>query len=514
MQPGAPVRDVLIVGGGSAGWMAAAFLSRALGSSARITLVESADIGIVGVGEATIPPIRQFNRFCGVDEAALLRDTGGTFKLGIEFENWGRIGDRYLHAFGRVGRDLDAVVRLHHWWVHAGLAKGAPLPAWDSLFLGRAAADGMRFAIDPRPGSDLAPLLPHAYHFDAIAYGQHLRGISEARGVRRVEGTIISVERDGESGNVSRVNLADGTALSAQLFVDCTGLASLLLGKTMEEPFEDWSHWLPADRALAVQSERLPGDILPITRAIAQPVGWQWRIPLRTRTGNGHVFASAFDSENAVAERLIDTLDAPPIGEPRLIRFATGRRKRAWQGNVVAIGLSAGFLEPLESTSIHLVQSALERLVEHFPTAGMEPAPRERFNRLVEAEWCQVRDFVIAHYKVTSRSDTEFWRYCREMSVPDTLSSLLDLWAEHGILDIDGGHLFQWGSWTSLLLCQGLVPRQAHPLTARADAKAIAETLQDLSAQLRQRAAALPSHAGFLESYLGNAGSTPRLEGA
>lgn len=493
-----PVREVLIVGGGSAGWMAATLLSRALGQATKVRLVESAAIGIVGVGEATIPPIRQFNQFCGIDERAFLRDTDATFKLGIEFENWGRIGNRYLHAFGPVGQELDAVVRLHHWW-KLGLQAGLPdYPEYQELFLGRAAADLRRYAIDPRPGSELSRLLPHAYHFDAIAYGQHLRGVAEARGVERIEGTVSGVGRDAETGHIEAVVLDDGRQLRADLFIDCSGFRSLLLGHELNEPFEDWSCWLPADRALAVPSTPDGDGIAPITRAIAHTVGWQWRIPLQSRVGNGHVFSSAFSSESEAEQRLLATLVGQALDNPRLLRFATGRRRRPWVGNVVAVGLAAGFLEPLESTSIHLVQSALERLVELFPSRRMDPVLRDRFNAQSEKEWQQVRDFIIAHYKLNARDDSEFWRHLAAMDVPDSLAEVLDTWSRHGVLAVDGSHLFQLGSWASVMIGQGLVPRTVHPITARVAADDIAPRIKRIAEVLRERAAALPDHADFV----------------
>jgi tryptophan halogenase len=506
-QPGAsndprpqPVRKVLIVGGGSAGWMAAAMFSRALGKSTEIELVESDAVGIVGVGEATIPPIRQFNRFCGVDESAFLRDTQGTFKVGIEFENWGRIGDRYLHAFGRVGQELDAVVRMHHWWRLGQIVGVDDYPEWQDLFLGRAATDLQRFGFDPG-NQDLAALLPHAYHFDAVSYGQHLRRLSETRGVKRVEGKIVSVDRDSATEHVREVVLEGGRALSADLFIDCSGFRSLLLGDAMEEEFDDWSRWLPSDRAVVVQSSNNPSKLLPTTRSIAHSVGWQWRIPLQNRTGNGHVYASAFSNDVEAEQRLLANLDGTPQGDPRILRFATGRRRRPWVGNVVALGLAAGFLEPLESTSIHLVQAGLERLVELFPSRQIDPKLRDRFNRLSETEWCQVRDLIIAHYKVTQRDDSEFWRHCANMDVPDTLAEILDLWKEHGALAIDGGHLFQLGSWASVLIGQNLLPQSVHPLTARVDAAAIAPRVREIAETLRRRAASLPDHAAFVSQF-------------
>ena len=500
------VRKVLIVGGGSAGWMAAAMLSRVLGPATEIELVESEDVGIVGVGEATIPPLRKFNQFCGVDESAFLRDTQGTFKVGIEFENWGKIGDRYLHAFGRVGQELDAVVRMHHWWNLGRIAGGENYPEWQDLFLGRSAMDLQRFGFGANE-QDVSALLPHAYHFDAVAYGQHLRRLSESRGVKRTEGKIVSVSKDGESGNVQDVTLDDGRRISAELFIDCTGFRSLLLGDAMEEEFDDWSHWLPSDRAVVVQSESDSNEILPATRSIAQPVGWQWRIPLQNRIGNGHVYSSSFCDDAEAESQLLANIEGNALSEPRILRFKTGRRQRPWVGNVVGLGLSAGFLEPLESTSIHLVHAGLERLVELFPTRNMPPLLRNRFNEQSEREWNQVRDFIIAHYKVTQRDDSEFWRYTREMQVPDSLSEILSLWKENGTLAVDGGHLFQLGSWAAILIGQNLLPNNVHPLAVRVDPSQIVPRIQQLSQALRKRAETLPNHAAFV-SRMGAAGKS------
>ncbi len=495
-----PIRNLLIVGGGSAGWMAAAMLSRTLGTTTKITLIESDAVGIVGVGEATIPPIRQFNRFCGIDEAAFLRATQGTFKTGIQFEGWGRKGEAYLHAFGRVGQELDAVVRLHHWW-RMGMAAELPeYPRWEDLFLGRAATDLRRFGFDRRNAGQLAQLLPHAYHFDAIAYGQFLRSACEQRGVTRIEGMIASVERDGETGSVTGVTLSDGRVVEADLFIDCSGFRSLLLGDALEQPFDDWSHWLPADRAIVAQTAPTGPEIVPATRAIAHPVGWQWRIPLQHRIGNGHVYASSCSSDEEAEQRLRATIEGEVTTEPRILKFRTGRRKQAWSHNVVALGLAAGFLEPLESTSIHLVQAGIERLVELFPSRHIDPALRERFNAQSEREWCQVRDLIIAHYKVNQRDDTEFWRDCAAMEVPDSLKDILSLWEGHGRLAVDGGHLFQLGSWASVLIGQNLLPQSVHPMTARAEPKAIALKLRDLAKALRQQAGQLPDHATFLKT--------------
>lgn len=489
-----PLEKILIVGGGSAGWMAAAALSQVIGRKTRLELVESEAIGTVGVGEATIPPIRRFNRFCGIDETEFLRATQGTFKVGIQFEGWGRPGERYIHPFGRVGQELDAIVRMHHWWRLGAEGGEAGYPRWEELFLGRAAMDAQSFGFDPaRPN----PLLPHAYHFEALAYAAYLRSLAEGRGVVRTEGIIASVERDGTSGDVSAVLLADGRRIEADFFIDCTGFRSLILGEALGEAFEDWSRWLPADRAVVVQSAPTSERITPATRAIAHPVGWQWRIPLQHRIGNGHVYASAHSSDEEAEARLLDTVEGDTIGEPRLLRFATGRRKRHWVHNVVALGLSAGFLEPLESTSLHLVQTGIERLIDLFPSAANEPALRDRFNALGAREWEQVRDLVIAHYKVNQR-DEPFWRECAGMEVPESLAETLALWEDRGNLAIDGGHLFQLGSWAAVLIGQNCTPARIHPLAMRARAQDIAPRIRAIAKAMQDSAKRLPDHAEFI----------------
>ena len=493
------VRRVLVVGGGSSGWMAAAMLATTLSRDTEVLLVESAAIGTVGVGEATIPPMQKFNRALRLDEAEFVRATQGTFKLGIEFHNWGRPGDRYLHQFGAVGREMDALVKLHHWWLLGRRAAGdTPYPEWQQLHVAWHAANANRFAPSGRDKSQLANRYTHAYHFDAHLYGQHLRAVAEARGATRIEGTVAGVERGGESGFVSAVVLEDGRRLEADLFVDCSGFRSLLLGAELGEPWTDWSRWIPSDRALAVPTSRPDAPLRPYTQGIAHAVGWQWRIPLQHRTGNGHVFASAFSSESEAEERLLATLEGQATDTPRLIKFATGRRERAWVGNVVAIGLSFGFLEPLESTSIHFVQSALERLLELFPSRRMDASLRDRFNARTQREWEDVRDFIIAHYHLTEREDSEFWRYVKNMDVPDTLAEVIAAWRGHGHLAVDGGHLFQLGSWASMLIGQRVLPEAVHGLADRADPAYAADEMRKIAGECAAAAARLPDHGEFI----------------
>ena len=491
---------VLVVGGGSAGWMAAAALATALGRGVEVMLVESEAIGTVGVGEATIPPIRKFNRFIGLDEQRFLSETQGTFKLGVELVNWARVGDAFLHQFGAVGRQLDALVELHHWWLAGRLAGQDDYPEWQDLHTARGLARANRFAPPGPDKRELRNRYTYAYHFDAQLYARHLRGLAEARGARRVEGRIVGVEREGEQ--VACVVLEDGRRLEAGLFVDCSGFRSLLLGDALGEPFDDWSRWIPNDRALAIPTARDPAaPLTPYTKSIAHQVGWQWRIPLQHRTGNGHVFASAFSSEAEAEQRLMGNLDTAPLDAPRLIRFTTGRRERPWVGNVVALGLAAGFLEPLESTSLHLVQSGVERLIELFPSRRMDPVLRDAFNARSRTEWEGVRDYIIGHYKLTERRDSEFWRYTSAMEVPDSLAAILELWRARGVLGVDGGHLFQLGSWATLLIGQRFLPDGVHALADRADPQHAAREMRAIAAEVRAAAAGAPDHADYVARY-------------
>lgn len=492
------VRRVLVVGGGSSGWMAAAYLATALSREIEITLIESEAIGIVGVGEATIPPLKHFNSFLRLDEREFIRETQGSFKLGIDFHNWGRIGDRYIHQFGSVGREIDAVVKLHHWWLAGRLAGEADYPAFEDLFPAKAIARANRFALPERGRQTPMGRFTYAYHFDAYLYGQHLRKVAEARGAKRVEGLIAGVERDGESGHVTAVVLNDGRRLEADLFVDCSGFRSILLGTELAEPFDDWNRWLPNDRALATTSEREPDRIVPCTRAIALEVGWQWRIPLQHRIGNGHVYSSAFSNDEDAERRLRATLDTPIIRDPFQLKFRAGRRQRSWVGNVVGIGLASGFLEPLESTSIHLVQASIERLVDLFPTRHMDPVLRDRFNRQTRLEWERVRDFIIAHYHLTERNDSEFWNHVRTMEIPDSLAEVLALWKERAILGVEGNHLFQLGSWSSVLIGQRCLPRGVHALADRADTDYVVEQIRAVAREVAAVAENLPLHHEWL----------------
>ncbi len=498
MQP--EVRKLVIVGGGTAGWITAAAFARLLGERLSIELVESEAIGTVGVGEATIPQIIRLNAILGIDEHEFLKATSGTFKLGIEFVDWGKLGSRYLHTFGDTGMNLGNVA-FHHYWRRSVMGKAAPASRglWD-YSLHQAAADQARFGKLDRVGNTTMAGLAYAYHFDASRYALTLRAYAEARGVTRTEGIMQSVERHGESGDIAAITLVNGSRVAGDFFVDCTGFRSLLLGEELGVGFEDWSRWLPCDRALAVPSERLP-RLVPYTRATAKAAGWQWRIPLQHRTGNGHVYSSAFSSDDAAAEVLLKGLETKTLGDPRPIRFTTGRRDAFWAHNCVAIGLASGFLEPLESTSIHLIQSHVSRLIQLFPRAGNPAAMRDEYNRRCTAEFAQIRDFLILHYHRTDRDDTEFWRYCKHMVVPDSLTHKLELFAASGRVGRDTDDLFRDASWVQVMLGQGIMPADYDPMADQIAPEQLGEFLTNLRTLIGRAVASLPTHEDYLRQH-------------
>lgn len=486
------IRSICIAGGGSAGWMTAAALANALGVGTAITLIESSDIGTVGVGEATIPPIRLFNRTLGIDEAEFVRRTRGSFKLGIEFVDWGRIGARYFHPFGPFGRDFD-LVPLHQYWLDARDKGDAP--ALDDLSMAWAAAKRGKFApplADPR---SVGSTFDYAYHFDAGLYAALLRDYAEARGVVRIDARIAGADRDGENGNLTAVLLADGRSITADLFVDCSGFRGLLIEEVLGTGFVDWRHWLPCDRAVAVPCE--PGAFTPYTRSTARAAGWQWRIPLQHRTGNGHVHCSAFMGEDEARAILLANLDGAPLAEPRTLRFTTGHRRRFWSHNVVAIGLSSGFLEPLESTSLHLIQAGISKLLALFPTRDMDPLLIDEFNRISIAEFERIRDFLILHYKLTERADSPLWRYCATMAVPDTLQWKIDHFRRYGRLVAREFDLFAAPSWLAVHIGQGNWPvgRDALLAARGIDGRAHLAKLADAMARAAET---MPSHADYV----------------
>ena len=488
---------VVIVGGGTAGWISAAALSRLLPSSITITLIESDAIGTVGVGEATIPQIRRLNGLLGLNEDDFVRATNGTFKLGIEFRNWGRIGDCYLHTFGDPGINL-ANLHFHHYWLRAR-AEGRAGGFWD-YSLHERVARSCKFGRMERVGNTSMTGLAYAFHFDASLYAAYLRQRAEAAGVIRIEGRITDVVLEGESGHISHVTLESGQNVSGDLFIDCSGFRGLLIEGALGVGYEDWSHWLPCNRAVAVGCERT-GPLLPYTRATAHDAGWQWRIPLQHRTGNGHVFCDGFTSEDAAVETLLKGLDGAPLGEPKLLRFTTGRRRAFWEKNCVSIGLSSGFLEPLESTSIHFIQSNISRLIELFPTRAFEPANRKEYNRQVSREYALVRDFLILHYHLTEREDSEFWHYCRHMEVPDTLKAKMELFAGSARLFKEPDDLFRESSWVQVMLGQGLIPQRYHPMADRISNEQLSRFLSDVRTIIDKAEANLPTHEAFVAAH-------------
>lgn len=493
-------RRVVILGGGTAGWMAAACLAKVYGpDNLSVVLVESAEIGTVGVGEATIPMISLFNTILGVDEADLVRETEATFKLGIAFHDWTRIGHSYLHPFGAYGVNMEGI-NFYHYWLRLAAQEGARDYGQFNM---------ETLAIRAGRCGPTATDLPHiklnkAYHFDARLYAAFLRRYAETRGAIRIEGRVRHVEVAPDSGHVAALHLGDDRKVAGDLFIDCSGFAALLIGKTLGVEYEDWSRWLPCNRAVAVACEKA-GPPVPYTRATAREAGWQWRIPLQHRTGNGYVFCDAFLSEDEAGAVLLSRLDAQALGEPRVLTFTTGHRSRTWEKNVVSLGLASGFLEPLESTSIYLVQSALARLMTLFPRGDVNPRVRAKFNADVNAEYERIRDFLIAHYKLTERDDTPFWTLCRTMEIPDSLKARLDIFEQEGLLPEFPHDLFKDTSWFSVLVGQGLLPRTYHPLADALPRDDFLSRMSQLRQMIGRRAQALPSHAQYIDRLKGQA---------
>ncbi len=491
---------VVIIGGGTAGWMAAAALSKYLADGQRrFVLVESDAIGTVGVGEATIPPIRAFNQLLGIDENEFLRATRGTFKLGIEFVNWGRQGDRYIHPFGAFGQDLHGIA-FHQLWLReqARCGPGSDWPGGIHEYSMSAAAAALGRFGRPAPGArSLVSQLGYAFHFDASLYATLLRRMAEAQGTVRREGRIAHVHRAGETGDVTSVQLDSGEHVAGDLFIDCSGFAGLLIEQALGTGYDDWSHWLPMDRAIALPTANRASPA-PFTRATAHGAGWQWTIPLQHRTGNGHVFCSNFMDSDEALHVLLANVVGEPLAEPRELRFVTGCRRKTWNHNVVALGLSSGFIEPLESTSIHLVQNGIQRLLALFPDKQISPVERDEYNRGMRDLYEDVRDFVILHYKATQRDDTPFWRTVRDMEVPDTLTRKMELWRVHGRVFRENAELFALPSWVAVMLGQNIWPDRHDPMADTLDPHRVAEAMAQMRADYRRTAEALPEQEQFL----------------
>ena len=494
------VKSITIVGGGSAGWMAAAALATYLGRNATIRLVESEEIGIVGVGEASVPHIRQFNgQWLGIEEADFVERTQATVKLGIQFNDWSRIGDSYVHGFGAIGRSIGPLP-FHQFWLKLHLAgRAGPIGAYSPQTV---MAPQGRFA----PGDGNAP--PHspladiayAYHFDATLYARYLRELAESRGVQRIEGKIVKVNQRAHDGFLESVTLESGQVVDGELFIDCSGFRGLLIEETLKTGYVDWTEWLPCDRAMAVPSERLP-TITPYTRSTARAAGWQWRIPLQHRTGNGYVYSSRHTSDDEAAATLLANLDGKALAEPRKLAFTTGMRRKFWNKNVVALGLASGFLEPLESTSIYLAQSGITRLLSLFPTREFNPLLIERYNRESVFEYERIRDFLVLHYHATERSDTPFWDHCRTMAIPDTLRETIALFRVDGRYFRNGEDFFALPSWVQVMLGQGIVPQGYHPIVDEMPEDRLVEQVEGVRKMLAHAVGTMPTHEEWIDRY-------------
>ena len=494
------IRRIVIVGGGTAGWMAAALLAKALGAGVAIRLVESAEIGTVGVGEATIPQIRHINRFLGIDEDDMLRAVHGTYKLGVQLNGFGRLGDSYLHAFGDLGLPLG-LTPFHHYWLRSRSRADAPdLRAYS---LNAAAAAENRFApLETVPDSPIGGIR-YAYHFDASRYARYLREHIAPGAVQRTEGKVVDVRLRAGDGFIESLQLDSGEIVEGDFFIDCSGFRGLLIEGALHTGYENWQHWLPCDRALAVASAP-GGPMRPYTQASARTAGWQWRIPLRHRVGNGHVYCSRFISDDEAAAQLLANLETEPLGDPRPLRFVTGMRALAWSRNCLALGLAAGFMEPLESTSIHLVQSGINRLLAMFPDRHCEPQLVDEYNRQTRFEYERVRDFLILHYKATERTDTPFWQQCGAMEIPPSLARRIELFRRTGMIFREADELFTETGWLQVLLGQRIEPERHHPLADALTAEQLDGFLADIRTLVGRAKNTLPPHHEFVARAAGS----------
>ena len=475
--------------------MTAAALSDAVGQSCDITLIESEAIGTVGVGEATIPPIRTFNQRIGIDEATFVSATAGSYKLGIEFVDWARKGHSYFHPFGQYGAEFDKVPFYHHWMreKQAGRIDG-PI---DDFSMCWAMAKAGKFSHPEHDRRKIQSTFDYAYHFDAGLYAAFLRRLAEGRGVRRIEGRVTEVKQRAEDGFIESVRTEDGQEIAGELFIDCSGFRGLLIEDALSAGYENWQHWLPCDRAVAVPCTK-QSDITPFTRSTAKHAGWQWRIPLQHRTGNGYVHCSDFVSEDEATNTLMESLDGEALADPRTLHFVTGRRRKFWDKNCVAIGLSAGFMEPLESTSLHLIQYGILRLIALLPDNEMSPLLAQEYNTQTISEYERIRDFLILHYKATSRDDAELWRYCSAMKIPETLQYKIDHFRNYGLIVSDERELFANPSWIAVYLGQDIEPRRAPAITQMRESVPVAQRLRMVSQAMSEAVDQMPDHADFV----------------
>lgn len=497
---GNPIRSIVVVGGGSAGWMAATALATYLGKQASIRLVESEEIGIVGVGEASVPYMKQFNGgLLGIDEFDFVARTQGTFKLGIQFNDWGQIGDSYVHGFGRIGQGIGPLP-FHQFWLKLFLAgRARPIGEYSLPTLAAPLGKFMSSPGNVPPDSPLADIA-YAYHFDAGLYAGYLRELAERRGVQRIEGKITHAVQRSEDGFIDAVVLESGEQVAGDLFIDCSGFRGLLIEQTLETGYIDWTHWLPCNRAMAVPCTTA-GPPTPYTRSTARAAGWQWRIPLQSRIGNGYVYSSEHISDDEAAATLLANLDGRALADPRPLRFTTGMRRKLWNRNVVALGLASGFMEPLESTSIYLVQSGIQRLLGLFPDHGFDPLLERQFNEESAFEYESTRDFLILHYCATRRNDSAFWDYCRTMSIPDTLQRKIDMFRSGGRYFRTGDEFFALPSWVQVMLGQGIVPAGYHPIVDDMPEQALVEHVARVHRSIADSVAAMPRHQDFIDRH-------------
>ncbi len=492
------IRRVVIVGGGTAGWMTAAALARLVKTpEVSIRLIESAEIGTVGVGESTLPHIRAFNERLGIDEAEFMKATRATFKLGIQFQDWGRVGDRYIHPFGDYGMP-GGEAKFHHYWLKASAE--ADIGPIDDYSLPVVAAREGRFAPPSEDARSLMSTYGYAYQLDATLYARFLRTLCEAEGVERLEGRIVDTRRDGETGYITGVEMQSGAVIEGDLFIDCSGFRGLLIEQVMGAGFRDWSHWLPCDRAVAMACST-DQPTVPFTRARALEAGWQFRIPLQHRVGNGYVYCSAFIDQDAATQRLSGLLEGPALTPPNHLRFTAGQRQATWVGNCVAIGLSGGFIEPLESTSLYLIQQGITELIALWPDRDFAPKAIEAYNRLIDLEFERIRDFIVLHYCATERDDTELWNHVRTMPLPDSLLGRLELWREGGVVQEYRDGLFLHPSWVAVLLGQRVRPKRWHPLADRRETAQLIPALDRLRQTVAAAAARLPSQDAFIANH-------------
>lgn len=486
-----PVKKLVIVGGGTAGWLAAAAIGKVYQGRVQVTLVESEEIGVVGVGEATIPTMLAFHKLIGIDEAEMMRATHATFKLGINFKDWGSLGEDYIHAFGQVGRIFWAG-EFQHFWARAKTL-GMDIP-FGAFCLEHEAARAERFAISDNPA------LNYAFHFDAGLYAKFLRQFSERLGVVRCEGKIEQVLQHPDTGFIQSVQLSNGAIIEGDFFIDCSGFRGLLIEQTLHTGYENWQHWLPCDTAIAVQTSKVK-PATPYTSSTARAFGWQWRIPLQNRTGNGLVYSSQFADRTWGEKTLTANIEGEMLTDPRVIQFTTGRRKLGWNKNCVALGLASGFLEPLESTSIHMVTSGLIRFLRMFPLRGVQKVLVDEYNRQSHEEAESIRDFIILHYHATRRNDSPFWNYVRQMPIPETLRHRMDMFTQSGMVFLGGDELFRTNGWTQVLIGQGFVPRDYQPIVDNMSDAEFSQYVNSFRDHIAANLAQLPSHEEFIARY-------------